>query len=205
MIGIIDYGSGNVGAIINIFKQYRIPHLLSGDPSELQDAERYILPGVGAFDPTMGQLRAIGLIDFLDDQVRQKKKNILGICVGMQLLAESSEEGSLPGLGYISGSVRKIPENTLNAPPKLPHLGWNSISFAKECPLLEGVDPEIGYYFLHSYYFDPAHSDDVLATTTFGREITCAVWRENVYGVQFHPEKSHANGVRLLRNFATMT
>lgn len=204
MIGIIDYGSGNVGAIINIFKQYRIPYLLSGDPKELEIAERYILPGVGAFDPTMGQLRAIGLIDFLGEQVLQKKKNILGICVGMQLLAESSEEGSLPGLGYVSGCVRKIPENTLNIPPKLPHMGWNSIAIARECPLLEGINPQTGYYFLHSYYFDPTRREDVMATTNFGRELTCAVWHENVYGVQFHPEKSHANGIRLLRNFAAM-
>lgn len=204
MIGIIDYGSGNVGAIINILKQFRIPHVLSGQVSDLAAADRFILPGVGAFDPTMQQLREIGLIDFLDVEVKQKKKNILGICVGMQLLANGIDEGVLPGLGYIAGKVRRIPEQSLNRPPKLPHMGWNSINVKKPCPLLADIDLDRGYYFLHSYYFDPEHSEDVMATTMFGQELTCAVWHENVYGVQFHPEKSHTNGMTLLRNFAAL-
>jgi glutamine amidotransferase len=202
MIAIINYGSGNVGAIANIYKQLKIPHIVTGDLRELATAERYILPGVGAFDATMRYLNKAGMVDLLNEQVLEKKKKVMGICVGMQILADSSDEGQLPGLGWIPGRVRSIDPVTLTSNPKLPHMGWNSITPRAHAKLFDGVDSEQGFYFLHSYHFDAAEPEHVAATVEYGTELTCAVARENVFGMQFHPEKSHANGVRVFRNFA---
>ncbi len=204
MIGIINYGSGNVGAIANIYKKLRISHFISNDVSELEAAERYILPGVGAFDATMMNLQDSGLITMLNDQVRKKGKKILGICVGMQILAEASEEGALPGLGWIPGRVRKIDATRISSNLKLPHMGWNSLTTQVDHPIFDAVEAAIGFYFLHNYYFDAANAEDVMATVTYGDELPCAVGRANVYGVQFHPEKSHHNGVSIFRNFSVI-
>lgn len=204
MIAIINYGSGNVGAIANIYKQLKIPHIVTGDLRELAEAERYILPGVGAFDATMRYLNKSGMVEMLNEQVLEKKKKVMGICVGMQILADSSDEGELSGLGWIPGRVRAIDPATLTSNPKLPHMGWNSIKPGAGAKLFDGIDAEQGFYFLHSYYFDAAASEHVAATVEYGTELTCAVARENVYGMQFHPEKSHANGVRVFRNFAEL-
>jgi glutamine amidotransferase len=204
MIAIIDYGSGNVGAIANIYKQLKIAHKVTGDLGELATAERYVLPGVGAFDTTMEYFRRSGMTDLLHEQVMTKGKKVLGVCVGMQILADSSEEGVLPGLGWIPGRVRKIDAALLPAPPRLPHMGWNSVALRPGARLFGGVDVERGFYFLHSYYFDASRGEDVAATVTYGCEIPCAVARSNVYGMQFHPEKSHANGVAVFRNFAEL-
>jgi glutamine amidotransferase len=204
MIAIIDYGSGNVGAIANIYKQLKIPHEVTGDLRALESAERYILPGVGAFDATMSYLNKSGMVDLLSEQIMVRQKKVLGICVGMQILADSSEEGVLAGLGWIHGRVRKIDGAALPAPPRLPHMGWNSVAPRPGARLFEGVDMARGFYFLHSYYFDAAEALDVAATVQYGRELTCAVARGNVFGMQFHPEKSHANGVAIFRNFAEL-
>lgn len=204
MIAIINYGSGNVGAIANIYKQLKIPHMITGDLAELAMAERYILPGVGAFDATMSYLNKSGMVSLLNEQVFEKNKKVMGICVGMQILADSSEEGELSGLGWIPGRVRRIDAATLAANPKLPHMGWNSIKPVAAADLFDGVDSAQGFYFLHSYYFDAAAPDSVAATVEYGTELPCAVARENVFGMQFHPEKSHANGVRVFRNFAEL-
>jgi glutamine amidotransferase len=205
MIAIIDYGSGNVGAIANIYKKLKVPHIISGDAAELAAAERYVLPGVGAFDTTMDYLRESGMVELLNEQVLVKKKKVLGICVGMQILADSSEEGMKPGLGWIPGRVRKIDASTLVSSPKLPHMGWNSVTTkSADAPLLQGVDLEQGFYFLHSFYFDAQDPANVSATVLYGEELPCSVFRENVYGMQFHPEKSHSNGVAVFRNFAEL-
>lgn len=204
MIAIIDYGSGNVGAIANIYKQLKIAHQITGDLRELEAAERYVLPGVGAFDATMSYLNKSGMVDLLNEQILGRQKKVLGICVGMQILADSSEEGVLPGLGWIHGRVRKIDAASLPAPPRLPHMGWNSVTPRPGARLFDGVDVARGFYFLHSYHFDAASADDVAATVQYGRELTCAVARGNVFGMQFHPEKSHANGVAIFRNFAEL-
>jgi glutamine amidotransferase len=204
MIAIIDYGSGNVGAIANIYKQMKVPHLITGKLDELASAERFVLPGVGDFDTTMTYMRESGMLATLNQQILVRKKKVLGICVGMQILAQSSEEGELPGLGWIPARVRKINAATLNNKPKLPHMGWNSIRLADNCPLFDGVDPEKGFYFLHSYYFDAESAADIVATVTYGSEITCGVTRGNVFGLQFHPEKSHGNGMAIFRNFARL-
>ncbi|MDR7142221.1 imidazole glycerol phosphate synthase subunit HisH [Rhizobium sp. BE258] len=204
MIAIIDYGSGNVGAIANIYKQLKVPHIITGDLAELEKADRYILPGVGAFDTTMKYFKQSGMVDLLNDQVLGRGKKVLGICVGMQILAESSDEGELSGLGWIKGRVRKIDASKLSSVPHLPHMGWNTVTTRPGARLFEGVDTVKGFYFLHSYYFDPSEQDDIAATAEYGEKITCAVAHGNIFGMQFHPEKSHANGVAIFRNFAEL-
>ena len=154
MIAIVDYGSGNVAAIADIFKRLKVPHLITRDHIELRSADRYVLPGVGAFDTTMRTLKDSGLVGVLNDEVHGQGKKIMGVCVGMQILGDSSEEGGLPGLGWIPGHIRRIDATTLPSSPKLPHMGWNSIRLTENSPLFDGVDCERGFYFLHSYYFD---------------------------------------------------
>jgi glutamine amidotransferase len=204
MIAIVDYGSGNVAAIADIFKLLKLPHAITRDHAELRTAERYILPGVGAFDPTMRTLRDSGLVDLLNEEVQGKGKKILGICVGMQVLGDASDEGSLPGLGWIPGHIRRIDATKIQRLPKLPHMGWNSVQLKAASPIFEGVDLERGFYFLHSYYFNAADSSNVTVTVEYGDELPCGVARGSVFGLQFHPEKSHANGVAVFRNFATL-
>jgi glutamine amidotransferase len=204
MICIIDYGSGNVAALMNIFKQQRIPHFLSGNPAEFKNASKFLLPGVGAFDPTMEQLTHSGIVEALGEQVVCLHKPVLGICVGMHLLSEGSEEGSRPGLGWIKGRVRKIDTSNLGKPPHLPHMGWNSISVQPNALLFDSINQSRGFYFLHSYYFDAERVSDVSAYVDYGKNLPCGVQNGNVFGMQFHPEKSHSNGVRLLRNFAEL-
>ena len=204
MIAIIDYGSGNIAAIANIYKQLKVPHVVTRDAGELARADRYILPGVGAFDATMRHLHDAGIVEVLDEQVIQRGKKALGICVGMQVLADSSEEGSQAGLGWIPGRVRKIGSAVSAGVVRLPHMGWNSITLSAGMPLFSGVDLERGFYFLHSYFFDSLERSDVLATVEYGGELPCAVRRGNVFGVQFHPEKSHSNGIAILRNFSEL-
>jgi glutamine amidotransferase len=204
MIAIIDYGSGNLAAIANIYKQLKIPYVVTGDLAELADADSYIRPGVGAFDTTMRYLNESGMVAALSEQVLIKKKNVLGICVGMQILAQSSDEGMLTGLGWIPGRIRKIDASLLSVSPKLPHMGWNSVKPKPDAPLFAEVDVDRGFYFLHNYYFDATDDADVSATVEYGKEMPCAVARANVFGMQFHPEKSHANGVAVFRNFAEL-
>lgn len=204
MIAIIDYGSGNLAAIANIYKQLKIPHLITADAGEIRAADRYILPGVGAFDATMRYLKESGLVDLLNEQVVEKNKKVLGICVGMQILGDSSEEGELPGLGWIRGRIRKIDVSRITSGPRLPHMGWNSVDLTQSSKLFDGVDLQCGFYFLHSYYFDAANQDDVTATVEYGDRLPCAVAHGNVFGMQFHPEKSHSNGVAVFRNFAEL-
>lgn len=202
MIAIVDYGSGNVAAIADIFKRLKVAYVITRHHAQLQEADRYILPGVGAFDTTMRTLKDSGLIDVLNEQVQGRKKRILGICVGMQILGDSSDEGSLPGLGWIQGHIRRIDASTITGLPKLPHMGWNSVQLKVPSGLFDGVDLERGFYFLHNYYFDAADPDSVTATVNYGKELPCGVMKGNVYGLQFHPEKSHANGMAVFRNFA---
>lgn len=204
MITIIDYGSGNISAIANIYERLNVRYQIAKTPEEVKGAKKLFLPGVGAFDETISILDSTGFRTVLDVEVIQNKVPIIGICVGMQILAESSDEGILPGLGYIKGRVRKIDENTLMQKPKLPHLGWNTAELQRQHPLFKGIDEEIGFYFLHSYYFECSNQGDVLATTNYGNTFSSAVNSENVYGIQFHPEKSHNNGIQLLKNFAEL-
>jgi glutamine amidotransferase len=204
MIAIVDYGSGNVAAIADIFKRLKVPHLITRDHAELLEADRYVLPGVGAFDTTMRTLRESGLVELLNEEVLGRGKKILGVCVGMQILGDSSDEGMLPGLGWIPGHIRRIDPMTIKGLPKLPHMGWNAVRLKSAPPLFNGVDLDKGFYFLHSYYFDAADAANIVATVDYGKELPCAVASGNVFGLQFHPEKSHANGVAVFRNFSLL-
>lgn len=204
MITIIDYGSGNIRAIGNIYDILKIDYKIAKSPEEVIGAEKIFLPGVGAFDETISKLDQTGFRKVLDFEVLQNKVPIIGICVGMQILAESSEEGKLLGLGYIKGKVKRIDESLLNQKPKLPHLGWNSIEITKQSELLKNIDSELGFYFLHSYYFECENKEDILTTTNYGKPFASAINHDNVYGIQFHPEKSHQNGINLLHNFAKL-
>lgn len=204
-IGIVDYGSGNIFSIANIYKKGNIDYFISSDPKELVKASHLILPGVGAFDESMKTLNDSGLCTFLNDMVLGEKKPILGICVGMQLLAESSEEGSLSGFGWIKGQVRKFDEAVFKQKPYLPHLGWNTVALQKEHTIFNQVDCEEGFYFLHSYYFDCQDPQDILTKTDYGISFASSVHHENVFGMQFHPEKSHQNGINIFHNFSKVS
>lgn len=204
MITIIDYGSGNISAIGNIYERLNIVYKIAKSPSEIIGAHKLFLPGVGAFDETMILLENSGFRKALDIEVLINKVPIIGICVGMQVLGCSSEEGKLPGLGYIKGQVKRLDESLLVNKPSLPHMGWNNVSIKRESSLFEKIDTEIGFYFLHSFYFECDNHSDVLATTEYGQSFASAINHENVYGIQFHPEKSHNNGVSLLKNFANL-
>jgi glutamine amidotransferase len=204
LITIIDYGSGNISAISNIYERLNIPYKIAKTPSDIVGAEKLFLPGVGAFDETMLLLEHSGFKNVLDKEVLINQVPIMGICVGMQVLANSSEEGKLPGLGYIKGRVKRLNENALKLKPFLPHMGWNTILKKQDSQLLEDIDTEIGFYFLHSFYFECDNESDIIATTEYGEIFASAVNYKNIYGIQFHPEKSHKNGETLLKNFANL-
>jgi len=204
MITIINYGSGNIYAIGNIYERLSIPFKIAEHPEDVPGSEKIILPGVGAFDETISMLDKSGFRSVLDKEVLENRIPILGICVGMQILADKSEEGQLPGLGWVKGEVKKFDINLLTEKPKIPHLGWNSIKVIKPNVLFDSIDEEHGFYFLHSYYFECKSADDTMSTTFYGNNFASSVNHENIYGVQFHPEKSHHNGINFLKNFANL-
>jgi imidazole glycerol-phosphate synthase subunit HisH len=204
MIGIINYGSGNIHAIANLHNRAEIAHIISNQPEELKKCDKLILPGVGAFDETMLMLKRHGLVDYLNEEVIVNKKPIVGVCVGMQILGDSSEEGIEKGFGWIKGKIKKIDTSLLKNKPHLPHLGWNSISTQKTNSILEHVDTDDGFYYLHSYYFECDNQNDILATSHYGKEFATLINHGNVFGAQFHPEKSHANGIQFFKNFANL-
>lgn len=204
MITIIDYGLGNISAFANVYKRLNIPCTVARYAADLENAKKLVLPGVGAFDHAMTLLQRSGMREKLDELVLEKKVPVLGICVGMQMLANVSEEGRLAGLGWISGEVKRIDDTSLTHKTKLPHMGWNKILLKKHCGLFDRIETGARFYFLHSYFFSCQNGDDCIADTEYGNMFTCAVNRENIFGVQFHPEKSHHNGVQLLKNFGEL-
>jgi imidazole glycerol-phosphate synthase subunit HisH len=198
MISIVDYGLGNVFAFRNAYERLNIPVALVRTPAEVENATRLILPGVGAFDRAMEQLDASGLRAAIEEFALVKKGPLLGVCVGMQMLAESSEEGQRRGLGWINGEARRFPGDAV----ALPHMGWNNVAPASQQGLFDGMNGDSRFYFLHSFYVECHDRSDVLAVADYGGAFCCAVNRGNIFGVQFHPEKSHRWGTRLLKNFA---
>jgi glutamine amidotransferase len=204
MIAIINYGLGNIRAFVNVYERLHVSVIVAKTGNDLSPASKLILPGVGSFDHAMGKLDSSGMRDAIEELVLGRQVPILGVCVGMQMLAKSSEEGKLPGLGWIDGSVRKFDTQSLNGKVLLPHMGWNTINAKERNELLGAFDQGCRFYFLHSYYFECCDQRDSVATTEYGIKFSSAVNNENVYGVQFHPEKSHHWGIQLLKKFADL-
>lgn len=204
MIIVIDYGMGNLGSIVNMGRKAGGSFTVSGDPAVIAQADKLILPGVGAFDNGMARLRERGLIPVLNHLVLERKVPILGICLGVQLFTRRSEEGVLPGLGWIAGDTIRFQFAAGPAQLKVPHMGWNHIEPARPDPLLRDLPPEPRFYFVHSYHLVCDEPADVLAWTQYGRRFASAVQRGNIWGTQFHPEKSHKFGLALLKNFIAL-
>lgn len=204
MISIIDYGLGNIKAFENVYRHLGIAFNVAKSCVDLEESSKIVLPGVGSFDHAMRQLQQSGMKEKLDELVLEKALPVIGICVGMQMLAKSSDEGQLDGLGWVDAVVRKFDEESIHYKTHLPHMGWNDVRAVKENVLLKDLETAAKFYFLHSYYFDCNDKSDTIAVADYGIEFTCAINKANIYGVQFHPEKSHQYGVQLLNNFANI-
>ncbi|HSZ86972.1 MAG TPA: imidazole glycerol phosphate synthase subunit HisH [Puia sp.] len=201
MLTIVDYGVGNLASIKNMLKKVGCDALISSNESEILSADKLILPGVGAFDTCANKLKESGLLSALNKKALEEKIPLLGICVGCQLLMEKSEEGIESGLGWIKGEVKKFDQQQMTGDLKIPHMGWTDVELNKPSLLFKNMYDEPRFYFVHSYYPAPINSDDVLMYANYGYKFAAAVERENIIGVQFHPEKSHKFGMKLLENF----
>lgn len=200
MIAIIDYDIGNLGAVANMLHRLGVACEITADPARIAVAERLVLPGNGAFDACMKGLHATGLLPLIERRVLGERVPLLGICVGAQMLGKGSDEGRETGLGWLDMRVRRLPDQP---GLRVPHMGWNEVTpRAAPHPLTANLDTDARYYFVHSYYMDPADPGDVLLTAEYGIRFAAAVAHDNIAGVQFHPEKSHRFGKRLLGNFA---
>jgi len=199
MIGIINYGMGNLGSIQNMLKKLRADSVILDEPGTLENYTKLVLPGVGAFDNGIQHLRANGWVDPLNNLVLVQKVPILGICLGMQLMTKSSEEGVEEGLGWIDAKTLRFDSRGKNM--KIPHMGWNVVKPRANDPLFESTFKELRFYHVHSYYVNLANKEEEIASTYYGESFTSAFRKENIWGVQFHPEKSHKFGMQLLKNF----
>lgn len=204
MITIIDYGVGNINAFVNVYKRVDVPVKIARTKEDLEGAQKLILPGVGHFDHAMTQLNNSGMREKLDDLVLNQKIPVIGICVGMQMMANRSDEGIMEGLKWIDATVKKFDETKIQQVTRLPHMGWNDVKPVKDVGLFEGLQDNSIFYFLHTYYFECNNSEDIMAVTEYGGEFASAAHHENKFGIQFHPEKSHHYGEILLHNFAKL-
>lgn len=201
MIVIVDYGMGNLRSVQKGFEKIGANAEISRDPMKIRDADKLVLPGVGAFPECMKNLDSFGLVAPILDFIKSDRA-FLGICLGLQLLFDESEEFGLnPGLRVIPGKVRAFDRNM---GLKIPHMGWNKVNFQKQVPIFQDIPDGSWYYFVHSYYVDPLNIEDIAAKTNYGIDFTCAVSRGNLYALQFHPEKSQDNGLKILSNFAKL-
>lgn len=201
MVVVIDYGMGNLGSIVNTFRRLDTAISITSDPRAIKDADKIILPGVGSFSKGIENLKKLNLIPVLEECVLEDKVPFLGICLGMQLLTEKSEEGAVEGLGWVNAeTVRFRP--VLQMPHfKIPHMGWNALSAKEGASLLEGVTSDDRFYFVHSYHVSKASDDNVIATTTYGYDFPSVIQKHNIFGIQCHPERSHKSGLKVLKNF----
>lgn len=201
MIAVIDYDVGNVGSIANMLKKAGAEAEITADLDKIERADKIVLAGVGSFDTGMQKLRERGMVELLDRKVRDGGTPLLGICLGMQFFARGSEEGSEPGLGWLKARTVRFklpPESRL----KIPHMGWNGLDVVTSANGSHGIAPDARFYFVHSYHLVCEDESDVLARTTYGYPFVSAVRRGNIFGVQFHPEKSHRFGLALMEHFA---
>lgn len=204
MIAIVDYGLGNIGSVAHMLRHIGADCTFASTVGEIEQADALILPGVGAFDYAMDVLHRKGFVEPLRRQALDRKVPILGICLGMQLLASRSEEGNATGLELIDAEFLKFrpePGTTL----KVPHMGWNAVTTVRDNPLIASTDEEQRFYFVHSYYARTKYPSDDIATCNYGVQFVAAYGRDNVFGVQFHPERSHKFGMSVLKSFATLT
>ncbi len=203
MITIVNYGVGNLASIKNMLKKAGFEAVLATEKSEIEKASKIILPGIGAFDHCMSEFNKSGLRDTVTKRVLGNKIPLLGICVGLQMLMENSEEGVEPGLGWIKGKTIKLKKEALGD-LKIPHMGWTNVQIVKDTPLTQELGDEPRFYFVHSYYVQPEVQTDTMLTATYGYEFTAAVNHDNIFGAQFHPEKSHKYGMKILENFGRL-
>lgn len=200
IIAIVDYGMGNIGSIVNMLQFLGVNSFVSNDINKIKSADKIILPGVGHFDKAMNNINQLNLKEPLINIALYQKKPFMGICLGMQLMCMDSEEGKLQGLGLISAHVKKF-EFPANSNLKIPHMGWNEVEVVKQSKLLDREEERNRFYFVHSFFVDCLDKSDVLTTTNFGLTFVSAFEKENILGVQFHPEKSHRFGIQLFKNF----
>ena len=202
MITIIDYGVGNLNSIKNMFKKigYR-DVIISSTPKDIQSANKYILPGVGHFDYGMKSLLNSGMLEILESEVINKRKPILGICLGAQLLTKGSEEGKTPGLGWVDAETVSFNKSEFNQELKIPHMGWTDVNSNKKTKLYESMHLNPRFYFVHSYHMKCSNPDDIAFTSNYGYDFVSGFESDNILGVQFHPEKSHKFGMKLLENY----
>jgi glutamine amidotransferase len=203
MIAIVNYGLGNLGSIFNMLKRVGAAGTVSSDAAVIEKAEKLILPGVGSFDAAMQRLNESGLRPVLDELVVARRVPLLGICLGMQLLTESSEEGTLPGLGWFRARTLAF-KGRIAHHMKVPHIGWNTVMVTRASALTIGLPDESRFYFVHSYYVSVDNEEDSILKATYGISYDAAIQHGNIYGAQFHPEKSHKFGMQLLTNFARL-
>jgi glutamine amidotransferase len=202
MITIVNYGMGNLGSMLNMFKRIGVKVCIESDPEAISQAKKLVLSGVGSFDAAMQRINdSVGLRDVLDYKALTEQVPVLGVCLGMQLLTRGSEEGALPGLGWIQGATQRFPRE---AGLKVPHMGWNIAHCTTTSKLTTDLGIEPRYYFVHSYYVAVDDPADSIMRTHYGLDFDSAIERDNIYGVQFHPEKSHKFGMQLLKNFAEL-
>jgi glutamine amidotransferase len=204
VITIVDYGVGNLGSIINMLKKAGSKAQASSEPEVLRQAEKLILPGVGAFDAGMQKLNECGLVPLLNHLVLEKKVPVLGLCLGMQLMTRESQEGQLPGLGWIEAETARFKFESDKSYLKIPHMGWNTLNIERPHPLMSGLGAEARFYFVHTYHVICDDPGDVVASTEYGYSFPAVLGRGNIMSAQFHPEKSHKFGMRLLKNFAEL-
>jgi imidazole glycerol-phosphate synthase subunit HisH len=206
MISIIDYGMGNLGSIVNMYKKIGVKTQLVSDVSGIEKSAKILLPGVGSFDAAMKRIDQLGIRDILNEKALKEKVPILGICLGMQLLTMGSEEGNMPGFGWIPAYTKDFKKALDTQIFKVPHMGWGEAKITQKSPLTRGFESleELRFYFVHSYYVKCDIPKDSILKSNYGVDFDSAIQRENIYGAQFHPEKSHKFGMKLLENFSSI-